>query len=178
MEGELKSHYKGAYGMEGIMWSLKKQLTISSGLCSFYYQSEVKVIQSHLILCDPKDYRAYGILQARILEWVAFPVSRGSSQPRDQTQVSCIAGGFFTSWDTREAQEYWDGYLIPSPANLPNPGIEPGSPALQTLNINPTLPFSVLFIDLLMGLLFITWNRCQKTSSSIFTATGTWNVCF
>ena len=39
----------------------------------------------------------------RILEWVAFPFSRGSSQPRDRTQVSCIAGGFFTSWATREA---------------------------------------------------------------------------
>ena len=39
----------------------------------------------------------HGILQARILEWVAFPFSRGSSQPRDQTQVSRIAGGFFTS---------------------------------------------------------------------------------
>ena len=39
-----------------------------------------------------------GILQARILEWVAFPFFRGSSQPGDQTQVSCIAGGFFTSW--------------------------------------------------------------------------------
>ena len=43
------------------------------------------------------------ILQARILEWVAFPFSRGSSQPRDQTQISRIAGGFFTSWATREA---------------------------------------------------------------------------
>ena len=39
-----------------------------------------------------------GILQARILEWVAMPSSRGSSHPRDQTQVSCIAGGFFTIW--------------------------------------------------------------------------------
>ena len=39
----------------------------------------------------------HGVLQARIPEWVAFPFSRGSSQPRDQTQVSCIAGGFFTS---------------------------------------------------------------------------------
>ena len=48
-----------------------------------------------------------GILQARILEWVAMPSSRGSSQPRDRTQVSCIAGGFFTIWATREAQEYW-----------------------------------------------------------------------
>ena len=39
-----------------------------------------------------------GILQAMILEWVAIPISRGSSQPRDQTQVSCTAGGFFTNW--------------------------------------------------------------------------------
>jgi len=43
------------------------------------------------------DYTVHGILQARILEWVAFPFSRGSSQPRDGTQVSHIAGGFFTS---------------------------------------------------------------------------------
>ena len=45
----------------------------------------------------------YGILQARILEWVPFPFSRVSSQPKDQTQVSVIAGRFFTSWATREA---------------------------------------------------------------------------
>ena len=44
-----------------------------------------------------------GILQARILEWVHFPSSRGSSQPREPTQVSCIAGGFFTNRATREA---------------------------------------------------------------------------
>ena len=50
------------------------------------------------------DYTISGILQARILEWVAFPFSRGSSQPRDQTQVSYIAGGFFTNWAIREAQ--------------------------------------------------------------------------
>ena len=41
------------------------------------------------------------ILQAKILEWVSMPSSRGSSQPRDQTQVSCIAGGFSTIWVTR-----------------------------------------------------------------------------
>ena len=51
------------------------------------------------------DCRVHRILQARILEWVAFPFSRGSYQPRDQTQVSHIAGGFFTSWATREAQQ-------------------------------------------------------------------------
>ena len=49
------------------------------------------------------DYTVHGILQARILEWVAYPFSRGSSQLRDQTQVSHIAGKFFTSWATREA---------------------------------------------------------------------------
>ena len=65
--------------------------------------SEVKVAHLCLTLWNPMDYTVYGILQARILEWVAFPFSRGSSQPRDQTQVSRIAGGFFTSWATKEA---------------------------------------------------------------------------
>ena len=65
------------------------------------------------ILCDPMDYTVHGILQARILDWVAFPFSRGSSQPRDQTQVSRIAGGFFTSWVTREAPEYWRWVAYP-----------------------------------------------------------------
>ena len=55
----------------------------------------VLVIQSCLILCDPMDC-IHGILQARILEWVAIVFSRRSSQPRDQTPVSCIAGRFFT----------------------------------------------------------------------------------
>ena len=70
---------------------------------------EVKVTQSYLTLCDPMDYTVHGILQARILEWVTFPFSRRSSQPRDYTQVFCIVGGFFTSWATREAQKYWSG---------------------------------------------------------------------
>ena len=51
------------------------------------------------------DYRVHEILQARILEWVAYPFSRGSSQPRDRTQVSRIAGRFFTSWTLMEAQQ-------------------------------------------------------------------------
>ena len=62
-----------------------------------YMQSEVKVSQSCSALCNPMDYTVHEILQARILEWVAFPFSRASSQPRDQTQVSRIAGIFFSS---------------------------------------------------------------------------------
>ena len=51
--------------------------------------------QSCSTLCDPMDCRLHGILQARILEWVAISSSKGSSQPRDQAQVSHVAGGFF-----------------------------------------------------------------------------------
>ena len=91
----------------------------------------LKVAQLHLTLCDPMDYTVHGILQARILEWLAFAISRRSSQSRDRTQVSRIAGRFLTSSATREAQEYWSGQPIPSPEDLPNPGIKLGSPALQ-----------------------------------------------
>ena len=68
------------------------------------------------------DYIVHGILQARILEWVAIPFSRGSSKPRDQTQVFCITGGFFTSWATRESQytEYitWSAGMDESQAGI------------------------------------------------------------
>ena len=57
----------------------------------------VEVAHPCLTLCNPMNYTVHGILQARILEWVAFPFSRGSSQPRDGTQASLIAGRFFTS---------------------------------------------------------------------------------
>ena len=62
-----------------------------------YIVVKVKVTQSCPTLGNPMDYTVRGILQTRILEWESFPFSRGPSQPRGQTQVSCIAGGFFTS---------------------------------------------------------------------------------
>ena len=109
--------------------------------------------------CNPMDYSPPGssvhwIPQARmgVLEWVAISFSRGSSRPRNQTQVSCIAGRFFTNSAMREAlsyvqlfttlwtvahqaplsmgfsrQEYWSGLLLPPPGDLPDPGIEPVS---------------------------------------------------
>ena len=58
---------------------------------------KVKVAQLCLTLCDPMDCIFHGILQAKILEWVAFPFSRESSQPSNRTRVSCIAGRFFTN---------------------------------------------------------------------------------
>ena len=73
------------------------------------YWSESESVQLCPTLCDPMDCSppgsfVHGILQARILEWDAIPFSRVSSWPRDQTQVSCMAGRFFTVWASREAQ--------------------------------------------------------------------------
>ena len=114
-------------------------------------------------LCDPMDCSppsssVHGILQARILEWVVIPFSRGSSQPRDRTHVSSISGRFFTIRATREAQslltcmlsysvqphglqlakllcpwdlpgrKYWSRLPFPPPGDLPDPGIKPTSP--------------------------------------------------
>ena len=73
----------------------------------------MKAAQSCPTLCSPIDYTVHGILWSRILEWVAFPFSRPSSQPRDQTQVSRITGGFLTIWATREADD-----MIPYVENL------------------------------------------------------------
>ena len=75
---------------------------------SWKERKERKVAQSCPTLCNPMDcslpgFSAHGISYARILEWVAIPFSRRSSQPRDLTRVSCIAGRFFTIWATKEA---------------------------------------------------------------------------
>ena len=80
------------------------------------------------------DYTVHGILQARILKWVAFPFSRGSSQPKDQTQVSHTADSL-PAEPSRKPKN--TGVGIPSPADLPYPEMESGCPALQA-NSLPT----------------------------------------
>ena len=90
-------------------WLLKNLTPKSPPFFFFFYffllcaQGKWKVTWACPSLCDPMDYTVHGILQARILEWVAFSFFRGPSQPRDWTQVSHIVGRFFTSWATREA---------------------------------------------------------------------------
>ena len=76
-------------------------LPMHAGLCC------AKSLQSCPTLCNPMECSLPGsavhrIIQARILEWVVVPISRGSSQPRYQTQVACIEGGFLTIWATWE----------------------------------------------------------------------------
>ena len=134
-------------------------------ILSLFY-SEVKFAQSCLTLCDPMDCTVHGILLARILEWV-FPFSRGPSQPRDWTQVSRIADGFFTSWATREAEEYWSAWPIPSPADLPDPGIEPESPALQVDSL-PTELWHLLNIYHVLN----SDCKAREEGGSIWAASG------
>ena len=64
---------------------------------------KLKLAQSYPTICNPMDYTVHEILQARRLEWVAYPFSSGSSRPRNWTRVSCITGGFFKYWAIREA---------------------------------------------------------------------------
>ena len=77
--------------------------------CFTAVKVKVLFVQLYPSLCDPMDCSpsgpsVHGILQARIPEWVAMPFPRVFFPPRDQTQVSCIAGRVFTFWDTWEAQ--------------------------------------------------------------------------
>ena len=79
----------------------------------FLFEDVCLVTQSCLTLCDPMNYNLLcSSVQARILEWVAMPSSRGSSQPRDGTQISHIAGRFLTSWVTREASWRWSSLTL------------------------------------------------------------------
>ena len=76
-----------------------------------FLSSESEVTQLCPTLCDPMDCSLpgsslHGILQARVLEWVAISFSRGSSWPRDQTQVSCISGRRFNLWAIREVARF------------------------------------------------------------------------
>ena len=100
------------------------------GICK-YISFLLKLLSHVQLFATPWSIQSMASLQARILEWVACSFCRGSSQPRDWTQVSRIVGRFFTSWATRKAEEYWNGQPIHSPWDFPNQGVKLGSPAFQ-----------------------------------------------
>ena len=94
------------YIQEEEIWQSGRLIHLEENVCI-----HAKSLQSCPVLCapmdcSPKGSSVHGILQARILEWVAMSSSRGSSQPRDQIHIycgSCVAGGFFTTEPRREA---------------------------------------------------------------------------
>ena len=89
------------------LWNMNKTIAgIERGI-RYLLEVKWKVAQLCLTLCNSMDDTLYGILQARILEWGAYPFSSESSQPRNWTGVSCIAGRFFTNRATRKAHICW-----------------------------------------------------------------------
>ena len=97
---------------DGLSWILARSPRLSA--VSFLRGHHESERESHSVVSDslrPMDCIVHGILRARILECVDFPFSRGSSQPRDWTQVSCIAGRFFTSWATGKPKKTAVGSL-------------------------------------------------------------------
>ena len=122
-------------------------ICISASSMSFHglICMHAQALQSCPTLCDPVDCSSpdssvHGILQTRTLEWVAIPFSRGSSRPRNQTQISCIAGRFFTVWANKQEQQkpdldfpsgsdgnesscnVWDSSSIPGSGRFPGEG--------------------------------------------------------
>ena len=101
-----KKPLKGRFNMSKIMLHCK----FCMSKCSL--KSESEVAQSCPALCDPMDCSLpgsslHGIFQARVLEWVAISFSRGSSQSKDRTRVSCIPGRCFNLWATRSNRQIW-----------------------------------------------------------------------
>ena len=121
-----------------------------------------------LTLCNPMDcssagYSVHGILQARILEWVAIPFSSGSFRPRDRTQVSCIAGGFFTDWATREAP-LKSGFFSYHKENMKNSLWCLGHPLFYTIRYQ--LFYTIRDVRLILKLLYIS-IECWHTTDSL-----------
>ena len=112
-----------------------------------------KAAQTCPTLCNPMDYTVHEILQARILEQVAYPFSSGSSRPKNWTRVSCIAGGFFTNRATREAHgELWK--------------VCPG----QVLGVGPSTPVTdhklVVAVKGILGSLLVgPWTHWPRPAS-------------
>ena len=93
------------------------------------------------------DYGVHGILQARILEWVAFPFSRGSSQPRIEPRSPALQADSLPAEPQGKPKNIGVNKPIPSQMDLPHPGIKPGSPALQA----DSLPTELFGKPILLG---------------------------
>ena len=110
--------------------------------------------------CSPLDSSVHGILQTRILQWVAVPFSRESSRPRDRTCISHIAGRFFTIWATKEAPFYtWQCIYVNA-----------------TLSIHPTLLFLHIHVHVSVLYICVSFLSRQIDSSVLFFLDSTYHI--
>ena len=129
-----------------------REFLFSPGTTLLHWVSE-NVSQLCLTLCNPMDYNlpdssVHGILQVRILQWIAVPFSRGPSWPRNGIQVSCIAGRFFTIWAIREAhlRKCYPMKSRPSWIKFKALGLRYPNLYHQLLPTHPTSPLPVLHL--------------------------------
>ena len=115
----------------------------------------MKVAQSCPTLCNPMDYTVHGIVQARILEWVAFPFSRDLPNPEIEPRSPALQVDSSPPEPQRKPKNTGVGSLISSPADLPNPGIEPGSPAFQVGFLPAELPGKPILIKMAFSVFFL-----------------------
>ena len=154
-----------------------------------FFHSYLIVTQLCPTLDDPMDYTVHGILQARILEWVDVPFSRGSSKSRDWTKHSCIAGRFFTRWAMREGHVQIVQYISSQEAHLCNlpPGEEaehslPSGSARSTLtwslltsyHVTTTLTFTTIGYLFFLFLFNFKWRPCVLSDSRMSEGLARW----
>ena len=129
----------------------------------------MKVAQLCLTFCNPMDYTVHVTLQTRILEWVAFPCSRGPAQPGDQNQVSCLAGRFFTSWAAKEAPRLLSYYVYnTNSSHQPEKTFSLVSlkcPVARVRKSKVKTHWWVLFLGHLRGFTRKVWGVCVKMMS-------------
>ena len=129
-------------------------------------KAEREVVQSCPALCDPMDCSlpgssVHGVFQAIVLEWIAISFSRGSSQPRDWTRVSCISGRFVTVWATREAHvnhlwaQFWESHPLVIPRSISLPFLQVPNLFLRGL----PLPGPLYRVLLPQTCIFIAWEK-------------------
>ena len=143
----------------------------SSCLQSFPKWSEIA--QSCPTLCNPMDssppgYSVHGIFQARILEWVAISFSRGSSQPRDQAWVSCIADRRFTIWASREATSFPKSESFSMSRLFASGGQSIGASALASVSIQGRFPLGLTALISLQYKGLKSFHQHHSPKASIF----------
>ena len=132
--------WPNTWDSQGSSFSLEWGVMVCTAMCVLCLVAQSCPALCNPLECSPPGSSVHGDSPGKNTGVGCHAPSRGYSQSRDQIQISCIAGGFYIVWATREVQEYWSRQFIPSPGDFPDPGIQLVSPALQVDSLPAELP--------------------------------------